>query len=153
GGQLLETGMSVWLWGYWGNVERAIFVGEPSGEERRAFETMVAANEAAIAATKPGGRLAEIDHNTKAIFGRGGYGTRSGSGCGRGIVSYEGNARELRMDVRLYADVALEPGMAFSLEPDLLLPGTGTFRHCNTLIVTEQGCMVDASTPRGVLVV
>jgi creatinase len=103
-GQLLETGMSVWLWGYWGNVERAIFVGEPSAEERRAFETMVATNEAAIAATKPGVRLAEIDRMTKESFGRGGYGTRSGSGCGRGIVSYEGKPKVINTRQTCYTE-------------------------------------------------
>jgi Xaa-Pro aminopeptidase len=41
--------------------------------------------------------------------------------------------------------------MAFSLEPDLDIPGMGTFRHCNTIIVTESGCEVDSRLPRGVI--
>jgi len=150
-GQLLETGMSVWLWGYWGNVERAVAVGEPTEVVRRPFEIMVEANEAAIAAIRPGVRLADVDCVTKDVFAKYGYGTRTGSGCGRGIVSYEGNARELKMDLRLYSDVVLEPGMAFSLEPDLRVPGVGTFRHCNTIIVTEDGCEVDSRLLRGVV--
>lgn len=150
-GQLLETGMSVWLWGYWGNVERAVAVGEPTEAVRRPFEIMVEANEAAIAAIRPGVRLADVDRATKDVFAKYGYGTRTGSGCGRGIVSYEGNARELKMDLRLYSDVLLEPGMAFSLEPDLEVPGIGVFRHCNTIIVTEDGCEVDSRLPRGVI--
>jgi Xaa-Pro aminopeptidase len=150
-GQVLETVLSVWLWGYWGNVERSVCVGEPSPPVRRAFEIMVEANEAAIAAIRPGLPVAEIDRITKAVFGRHGHGTVSGSGCGRGIVSYEGNARELAMDLRLYSDVALEPGMAFSLEPDLQVSGVGLFRHCNTIIVTPAGAEVDSRLPRGVL--
>jgi Xaa-Pro dipeptidase len=152
-GQLLETVISVWLWGYWGNVERAVYVGEPSDEVRRAFAIMIEANEEAIAAVRPGVRLAEIDRIAKAVFSRYGFTTRSGSGCGRGIVSYEANARELAMDVRLYSDVVLQPGMAFSLEPDLHVPGIGTFRHCNTVIVTEDGCEVDSRLPRGMICV
>ena len=152
-GQLLETVISVWLWGYWGNVERAVYVGEPSDEVRRAFAIMIEANEEAIAAVRPGVRLAEIDRIAKAVFSRYGFTTRSGSGCGRGIVSYEANARELAMDVRLYSDVVLEPGMAFSLEPDLHVPGIGTFRHCNTIIVTQDGCEVDSRLPRGMIFV
>lgn len=150
-GQLLETVVSVWLWGYWGNVERAVAVGEPTEGVRRPFEVMVEANEAAIAAIRPGVRLADVDRAAKDVLARSGYGTRTGSGCGRGIVSYEGNARELKMDMRLYSDVVLEPGMAFSLEPDLQVPGIGTFRHCNTIIVTEDGCEVDSRLPRGVI--
>jgi Xaa-Pro aminopeptidase len=150
-GQLLETVISVWLWGYWGNVERAVYVGEPSDEILRAFQIMIDANEAAIAATRPGVSLADVDRAAKTVLTRHGYTTRTGSGCGRGITSYEADARELQMDLRLYADVVLEPGMAFSLEPDLDVPGIGTFRHCNTIIVTETGCEVDSRLPRGVI--
>ncbi len=124
-GQLLETVISVWLWGYWGNVERAVYVGEPSPEVRKAFQIMVDANEAAIAVTRPGIPLADVDRAAKAVLTEHGYQTRTGSGCGRGITSYEADARELKMDLRLYSDVILEPGMAFSLEPDLDVPGIG----------------------------
>jgi Xaa-Pro dipeptidase len=150
-GQLLETVISVWLWGYWGNVERAVYVGEPSPEVREAFQIMVDANEAAIAATRPGIPLADVDRAAKAVLTEHGYQTRTGSGCGRGITSYEAGARELKMDLRLYSDVILEPGMAFSLEPDLDVPGMGTFRHCNTIIVTETGCDVDSRVPRQIV--
>jgi Xaa-Pro dipeptidase len=151
-GQLLESVFSVWLWGYWGNVERAVYVGgEPPDEVRRPFEVMVEANEAAIAATRPGVPLVEVDRACKTVLARYGYPTRTGSGCGRGITSYEANARELKMDLRPYSDVVLAPGMAFSLEPDVQVPGIGVFRHCNTIIVTEDGCLVDSRLPRGVL--
>jgi Xaa-Pro aminopeptidase len=150
-GQLLETVISVWVWGYWGAVERAVYVGEPTAEVQRLFDIMIEANEAAITAVRPGARLAEIDRLPKEVFARHGFGTRSGTGCGRGIVSYEGNARELAMDVRLYSEVVLEPGMAFSIEPDLQVPGIGTFRHCNTVIVTADGCEVDSRLPRGAI--
>jgi Xaa-Pro aminopeptidase len=150
-GQLLETVISVWLWGYWGNVERAVHVGEPSRAVQQAFQVMVDANEAAIAVTRPGTPLADVDRAAKAVLTKHGYQTRTGSGCGRGITSYEADARELKMDLRLYSDVILEPGMAFSLEPDLEVPGIGTFRHCNTIIVTANGCEVDSRLPRGIV--
>ncbi len=150
-GQLLETIVDVWLWGYWGNVERTVAVGEPSEAMRKPFEVMVEANEAAIATVKPGVRLADVDKAAKDVLSKYGYETRTGTGCGRGITSYEGNARELLMDLRLYSNVVLEPGMAFSIEPDLRVPGIGTFRHCNTIIVTETGCEVDSKIPRGIV--
>jgi Xaa-Pro dipeptidase len=150
-GQLLETVISVWLWGYWGNVERAVYVGEPSPDVQEAFQIMVDANEAAIAVTRPGIPFADVDRAAKSVLTNHGYQTRTGSGCGRGITSYEADARELKMDLRLYSDVILEPGMAFSLEPDLDVPGMGTFRHCNTIIVTENGCDVDSRLPWGIV--
>jgi creatinase len=150
-GQILETVFSVWLWGYWGNVERAVAVGEPAGRQRALFEIMVEMNEAVIAAVRPGLPVAEIDRMCKARFARHDLPTPTGAGCGRGITSYEGNARELKMDLRLYSDVVLEPGMAFSLEPHVHAEGAGVFRHCNTIIVTPDGCEVDSKVPRGVL--
>jgi Xaa-Pro aminopeptidase len=149
--QLLETIVDVWLWGYWGNVERAVAVGEPDNAMRKPFEVMIAANEAAIAAVKPGATLADVDRAAKDVLTRSGYDTRTGTGCGRGITSYEGNARELLMDLRPYSDVVLQPGMAFSIEPDVREPGIGTFRHCHTVIVTEDGCHVDSQTPKGMI--
>ncbi len=112
---------------------------------------MIEANEAAIDMVKPGVRLADVDRASKDVFSKYGYDTRTGCGCGRGITSYEGNARELLMDLRLYSDVVLEPGMAFSIEPDLRVPSVGTLRHCNTIIVTETGSEVDSQLPRGVI--
>jgi Xaa-Pro dipeptidase len=140
------------LWGYTGNVERTVTVGEPTSIVRRDFETMVEANERAIAAVRPGVPLAEIDKVCKQALAEAGHVTRSGSGVGRGLVSYEGNWRESAMDVRLYSDVILAPGMSFSIEPDLQTLDA-TYRHCNTIIVTDAGCVVDSSVPRGVLVV
>jgi Xaa-Pro dipeptidase len=151
-GGLLELVVSVWLWGYWGNVERAVHVGTPNDAVWRGFDVMVEANETAIAAIRPGIPVSTVDRLAKEVFARHGFGTRSGSGCGRGIVSYEANAREQQMDLRLYSDVVLEPGMAFSLEPDLYVSGIGTFRHCNTIIVTDNGCEVDSQLPRGPIV-
>jgi Xaa-Pro aminopeptidase len=120
-------------------------------EMRKPFEVMIEANEAAIGAVKPGVFLSDIDRAAKDVLKKHGYQTRTGTGCGRGITSYEGNARELLMDLRPYSDVVLQPGMAFSIEPDVREPGIGTFRHCNTIIVTEDGREVDSRTPRGVI--
>jgi Xaa-Pro dipeptidase len=150
-GQVLTTGISVWLWGYWGNVERTVAIGPRRPEVQKPFEIMVEANETAIRNIRPGLKLSDVDKMTKSVFSKHGYPTPTGSGCGRGIVNYEANARELAMDIRLYADHELAPGMAFSLEPDLREPGVGIFRHCNTLIITEDGCEVDSQLPRDVL--
>jgi Xaa-Pro dipeptidase len=69
-----------------------------------------------------------------------------------GVLSYQRrSARELKLDLRLYSDVILQPGMAFSLKPDLNVPGIGIFRHYNTIIVTENGCEVDSRLPRGII--
>src|SRR5205823_2890578 len=114
-GQLFTPVVGAWLWGYDGNVERTIWVGEPTEPVRRCFEVMVEANETAIAAIRPGVTLAQIDRLCKNVLARHGFDTRTGSGVGRGISDYQANARELMVDVRLYQDLPVEPGMAFSV--------------------------------------
>ncbi len=151
-GQILATVFSTWVWGYSGNVERAISVGEPDARQRELLELMVEMNETAISATKPGVKVADIDRICKNLFAKHNLVTPTGTGIGRGITSYEGNARELHLDIRLYNDLVLEPGMVFSIEPHVREDDV-VYRHCNTIIVTDDGCEVDSKVPRGVLCV
>lgn len=149
-GEVIVTGVDVLLWGYAGNVERTIAMEPVPDRVRRDFETMVRASEAGIEAARVGNTLGDVDRACKEVLAAAGHITRSGSGLGRGIVSFEGNARELMMDVRLYSGISLEPGMTISIEPDLLT-SDGTYRHCNTVIVTEEGPVVDSALDRGVI--
>jgi Xaa-Pro aminopeptidase len=139
------------MWGYTGNVERTIVIGDPPTAVLHDAQTMVDANERAIEAVRPGMRPCDIDAICKEVFAGAGHGTRTGSGVGRGLISYEGDHRILDLDLRPYNDLVLEPGMAFSIEPDLQTPD-GTYRHCNTIIVTADGCEVDSRIERGVIV-
>jgi len=150
-GAVLVSVLDAIVWGYTGNVERTILIGEPSERMRRDFGTMVEANERAIEAVRPGLTVREIDAICKAVFAAAGHGTRTGSGVGRGLISYEGNHRILGLDLRPYNDLVLEPGMAISIEPDLQTED-GTYRHCNTIIVTADGCVVDSAIERGIIV-
>jgi Xaa-Pro aminopeptidase len=151
GGDVLVSVLDGIVWGYTGNVERTIVIGGPSERVRGDFETMVEANDRAIEAVRPGVPIKRIDAICKEVFARAGHGTRTGSGVGRGLISYEGNHRILGLDLRPYNDLVLEEGMAFSIEPDLQTED-GTYRHCNTIIVTADGCVVDSAVERGVIV-
>ena len=150
-GDVLVSVLDGIVWGYTGNVERTMVIGDPSASVSRDFETMVEANDRAIEAVRPGVSIRRIDAICKDVFQRAGHRTRTGSGVGRGLISYEGNHRILDLDLRPYNDLTLEEGMAISIEPDLQTED-GTFRHCNTIIVTADGCLVDSSVERGVIV-
>ena len=142
-GQVVVTGIDVLLWGYAGNVERTVAVEPVTDRVLRDFRTMVEACRAGTAAVRVGSTLGDIDRACKAVLTAAGYETRSGSGLGRGIISWEGNARDPLMDVRLYSDLPIKAGMALSVEPDLLT-ADGTYRHCNTVIATETGPVVNS---------
>lgn len=150
-GDVLVSVVDAIVWGYTGNVERTIVIGEATERIRRDFVTMVEANERAIEAVRPGVTVRDVDAACKAVLAAAGHGTRTGSGVGRGLISYEGNHRILPLDVRPYNELVLEPGMAFSIEPDLQTDD-GTYRHCNTIIVTDTGCAVDSTIERGIII-
>lgn len=149
-GQVLTTGIDVLLWGYGGNVERTVAVEPLSERVVRDFQTMIAACNAGAAAARVGNTLGDVDRACKSVLKEAGRETRSGSGLGRGIVSWEGNVRDPEMDVRLYSNRQLEAGMAFSIEPDIQTVD-GIFRHCNTVIITESGPLVDSTVDDGIL--
>ncbi|MDD4340452.1 MAG: M24 family metallopeptidase, partial [Syntrophales bacterium] len=43
--------------------------------------------------------------------------------------------------VALGSDTVFEPNMVVSVEPGIYLPGLGGFRHSDTVLVTEDGCV------------
>lgn len=153
-GKLYFNYFSAFLWGYWGNVERTVALGKPDAAMMQELEVLSEANEAAIAAVRPGEPLADVDRAAKAVLERHGYERSSiGTGMGRGLVSWEGDARHLPMDVRLYSTTIMEPGMVFSIEPFVgaIAPVRRTYLNANTIIVTDQGAEVDSRVPRGIL--
>jgi Xaa-Pro aminopeptidase len=139
------------VWGYYGNVERTILVGDVPDSMDQPYSVMLDANAAGLAATRPGVTLREIDLACKTVLLGHGYTTRTGSGLGRGITSYEGDARELLMDVRPYNELVLEPGMAYELAPDVLHQHLGLFLHATTVIITETGYELDSRLPLSVI--
>jgi Xaa-Pro dipeptidase len=58
---------------------------------------------------------------------------RHHAGHGIGLEGHE------RPFLDLGDEIALEPGMVFSIEPALYIPGVPGFRHADTAIVTQDG--------------
>lgn len=146
----------VHIWGYWANVERNFVLGKLTEDIKKPFEVMIEMHRAALDAMIPGNRIPDVDWTAKAILMKYGYSRFNyGSGCGRGIVHYGGSqtgGRELRSDLRIYNDYEFVPGMVFSLEPELRVPGVGTFRHCSTVVITKKGHEVWSKIPYDLIV-
>src|SRR5213080_3055840 len=60
-GDVLVTGASAPVWGYLSELERTMVIGPASAEQRRMFEHMVALQDIAFAAIKPGVRCSDVD--------------------------------------------------------------------------------------------
>ena len=121
--------------GYGSDTTRNFHVGEPSPEYRRALAVLEEAQSAAVAAVRPGVAAQEVDRVARRIIEDAGYGDcfvhRTGHGIGLDAHEppyiVEGNRLEL------------EPGMTFSVEPGIYLPGQFGMRIEDIVAVTEDG--------------
>lgn len=130
--------------GYYSEDERTIFVERASAEQRRLFEVMLRAQEAAIAAIRPGVPCREVDRAARSVIEDAGLGEafihRTGHGIG---IDYH--------ELPFFApgdETLLAPGMVMSVEPGIYVPGAGGFRHSDTIVVTEEGCEVLTPYPK-----
>jgi Xaa-Pro dipeptidase len=143
-GDVLVTGASSLVWGYRCELERTMFVGEPSDEQRRLFGLMAGAQEAAFEAMRPGRRCADVDRAVRDYFERRGIAEtwRHHVGHGLGMEVHEAPF----LDVG--DDRVMEPGMVFSVEPGVYVPGLGGFRHSDTVAITDDGIELMTRYPR-----
>jgi Xaa-Pro aminopeptidase len=123
------------LEGYNSDVTRTAHVGEPSDAFVRAYEAVLAANDAAFAAVRPGTPCQEIDRAARDVLTAAGYGDafihRTGHGLGL----------SLHEEPYLVAGntLPLQEGMVFSDEPGVYFPGEFGIRIEDTVVCTADG--------------
>jgi len=143
-GDVLVTGAGCPLWGYNSELERTLIVGEPTGEQRRLFDHMCAAQETAFAALRPGVECAEVDRAVRRYYEE--------NDLMRYWKHHCGHAIGLRYHEGPFLDVGdhtvLKPGMVFTVEPGLYAPEIGGFRHSDTVVITDGGMELLTYYPR-----
>ena len=134
-GDVLVTGATAPVWGYHSELERTMVIGPPSDEQRRMFEHMLALQELAIDAIRPGVPCSEIDLRVRAYYEEHGLweNWRHHVGHAIGLRYHEGPFLD-RGD-----ETEIRPGMVFTVEPGLYAAGLGGFRHSDTVAVTDDG--------------
>ncbi|GGS16224.1 dipeptidase [Streptomyces aureoverticillatus] len=121
--------------GYGSDTSRTVHVGEPTAEEQRVHDVVREAQDAACRAVRPGIACQEVDRVARAVITEAGYGEyfihRTGHGIG--VTTHEppymieGEQQPL------------VPGMCFSVEPGIYLPGRFGVRIEDIVTVTEDG--------------
>lgn len=130
--------------GYRAELERTVFLGEPSEEQAKAFEVMVAAQTAAIDTIKAGVPMKDIDLAARKIIQEAGFGEYAIHRTGHSIGISHHEAPYLRYD----EDQLLEENMVFTIEPGMYIPHLGGYRHSDTVIVTKDGCELITHYPQ-----
>ncbi len=123
---------------YWCDMTRTVFYKEAGEEQRKVYELVRKANLAAIEGIKPGVFLSKIDKIARDIITEGGYGPCFTHRLGHGV----GLECHEPPDVGSASQFPLEPGMVFSVEPGIYLPGKFGVRIEDLVLVTEDGCEV-----------
>lgn len=134
---------------YWCDMTRTVFFGEATDEQKRVYEAVRQANLAGIAAVKPGVMLKDVDAAGRKVIEDAGYGPNFLHRIGHNIGI---DVHELP-DVGGTLPTIAQPGMIFSIEPGIYLPGKFGVRIEDLVLVTEDGCEVLNKAPKDFTIV
>lgn len=143
-GELALLDMGAVYDGYCSDLTRTFAVGEVDAEKRRIFRIAYTAQQAAIAAIKPGMRACDVDAVAREIIAAEGLGEYFPHLTGHGVGLSTHEPPILDRDV----EMVLEPGMVVTVEPGIYLPGVGAARVEDMVLVTPTGHEVLTTTPR-----
>lgn len=130
---ILDLGLN--LEGAMSDMTRTVVLGRATDEMKRVYDLVKKANEAGRKAVRPGVPLSEIDRAARRVIEEGGYGPcfihRTGHGIGLEVHEIP--------DVSAASTMVAQPGMIFSIEPGIYLPGRFGVRIEDLMLVTEEG--------------
>jgi Xaa-Pro aminopeptidase len=133
-GQLVVMDVGAELWGYTADVTRTVPVsGRFTPRQREVYEVVLRAQEAGIAACRPGATIRDVHAAARRVIREAGYGE----------YFPHGTSHWLGLDVH---DVgaygrALEPGMVLTVEPGIYIAAEQLgIRIEDDVVVTEDGC-------------
>jgi Xaa-Pro dipeptidase len=146
-GDLITIDCGIFYGGYVSDITRTFALGDVEPELSRVYSVVMAANRAGREACRPGATAESVDRAARAVIHDAGYGEffthRTGHGIGLEIHEppyiVEGN------------QTILEPGMTFTVEPGIYLPGRGGVRIEDDVAITADGAESLTAFPRGFL--
>lgn len=130
--------------GYTTELERTMFVGDPTDEQRDYFEIMRESQRLAIDAIAPGVEYAAVEEAVVDYYEEQGVDHLTQHHVGHNI-GMEGHERPF-LDVAYEGEI--RPGELYTVEPGFYVEGLGGFRHSDTVLVTEDGTETLTSYPR-----
>jgi len=133
--------------GYCSDMTRTVHMGKPGSPEQFAYDAVLEAQEAAVAAVKPGATCGEVDEAARSVLSKAKldkYFTHS-TGHGVGI--------EIHEPPRVAAEQkqVLAPGMVITIEPGIYIEGKFGIRIEDMVAVTPSGGKILTPAPKAMI--
>jgi Xaa-Pro dipeptidase len=143
-GDLLVIDWGAIYAGYVSDLTRTFAIGPVEEEFVRIHQIVQQANAAGRAASRLEAPAEAVDQAARRVIEEAGYGPYFTHRVGHGIGMEGHEAPYMRAGNTL----ALEPGMAFTVEPGIYLPGRGGVRIEDDIVITPDGAESLSNLPR-----
>ena len=133
--------------GYCSDMTRTVHLGSPTARERNAYQAVLEAQEAGVAAVSSGESSGDVDEAARSVLRRVGLAeafTHS-TGHGVGLEIHEAPRIGAKQRTRLQA------GMVITIEPGIYLPGEFGIRIEDMVAVTRTGGEVLTPAPKALI--
>jgi Xaa-Pro aminopeptidase len=143
----LTLDFGVILKGYCSDMTRTVYLGKPKPAERSTYNSVLEAQEAAVAKVISGVTCAEVDEAARAVLRREGLAEAFSHSTGHGV------GLEIHEPPRIGAGqtTRLTPGMVVTIEPGIYLPGQFGIRIEDMVVVTPSGGQVLTPAPKALI--
>ncbi|MBI4213162.1 MAG: aminopeptidase P family protein [Chloroflexi bacterium] len=131
--------------GYCSDMTRTFCIDSLSAELEHVWNVVLEAQNEAESRVRPGMTGAEADAVARGLIDRAGFGEAFVHGLGHGIGL---EVHEPPWLTRRRGHNVLTPGMVFSIEPGIYLPGVGGVRIEDLVLLSEEGAEVLCSSPK-----
>ena len=130
--------------GYHSDITRTIVLGTATDRQREVYQVVLDAQQAAIAALRPGMTGKEADQVARDRIAARGYGDYFGHGLGHGLGRHvhDGGGLSQRIDMTLAA------GMVLTVEPGIYLEDWGGVRIEDDVVLRETGAEILTHAPK-----
>jgi Xaa-Pro aminopeptidase len=135
------------LKGYCSDMTRTVHLGKPKANERSAYEAVLEAQEAGVAAVASGVSCAEVDEAARSVLRKAGLAEAFSHSTGHGL------GLEIHEPPRIGAGVTsrLASGMVITIEPGVYLAGQFGIRIEDMVAVTGSGGQVLTPAPKALI--